>query len=175
MGNGGINSATNLLVVLERRLKRNLPLVGLICDSVPTGASYMKTCRALTYFFQPKFLLNLIAWVFAHIIISFLYTSVALGRYEAPGDYWRKSILDKKLVDCKRICYFVSTVDQLTDWRDVMSHAQQARKNGLEVKEFLFDDTPHCRHFTIHIHGATGGHFDVYNDVIADLWEDNKL
>ncbi|KAI0531529.1 indole-diterpene biosynthesis protein-like protein PaxU [Xylaria digitata] len=175
MGNAGINSATNLLVVLQRKLKRSLPVAGLICDSVPTGASYMKLCRALTYSFRPDFPLNLTVWVFAHVVISLLYISVAIGRYEAPGEYWRKSILDQKLINCKKICYFVSKADKLTDWIDVLSHAEQARKKGWEVEEFPFDDTPHCRHFTRHLHRAVGGHFNVYNNVIANIWEDNKL
>ncbi|KAI3326187.1 hypothetical protein HD806DRAFT_489582 [Xylariaceae sp. AK1471] len=175
MGYSGINSATNLLVVLERKLKKSLPVVGLICDSVPTGASYMKLCRVLTYYLQPDFPLDLIVWVFAHIVISFLYLSVFLGRYEAPGDHWRKLILDKKLIDCKRIRYFVSKADKLTDWRDVFSHAEQARKKGWEVEELLFNDTYHCSHVAIHSNGVPYGHFNVYNDVIADLWAEKKL
>ncbi|KAI1643683.1 uncharacterized protein F4817DRAFT_349023 [Daldinia loculata] len=44
ISNGGINLATNLLIVLERKLGKPLPLVDLICDSIPTGASYIEKC-----------------------------------------------------------------------------------------------------------------------------------
>ncbi|KAI1500364.1 hypothetical protein F5X99DRAFT_429482 [Biscogniauxia marginata] len=165
MSNGGINSATNLLVVLERRLGKPLPLVGLLCDSIPTGASYMKTCRAFTYSFPASFPVNLIASAFIHVLISLLYLSIAMGRYEAPEDYWRKSILDENLLDSKRICYIASKIDKMIDWRDVVSHAKQAREKGWEVQEFIFDDTPHCNHIS--------KHEDIYLNAITNLWEGN--
>lgn len=46
MSNGGVNSATNLLVVLERGLKTHLSLVGVICDSTPNASSFKKTLHA---------------------------------------------------------------------------------------------------------------------------------
>ncbi|KAI1428125.1 indole-diterpene biosynthesis protein-like protein PaxU [Xylaria sp. FL1777] len=172
MGNGGINSATNLLVVLERRLKRSLPLVGLICDSTPIGASYTKTCRALTYSLaqgiSADFPLGLIVWVSVHILLSIVYLFFTISRYEAPGDRWRKSILHEKLIECKRIYYFSSVADKMTDWRDVLSHAEQARKEGWEVKEFLFHDTPHCRHVD------ERKYKNDYSNAVYSLWENKN-
>ncbi|KAI1388886.1 uncharacterized protein F4822DRAFT_261362 [Hypoxylon trugodes] len=166
MSNGGINSATNLLRVLERRLGKPLPLVGLICDSVPTGASYMKTRRAFMYSFPARFPVNLISSAVIHVLISPLYISIAMGRYEAPEDYWRKSILDEKLIDSKRICYVASKADKMIDWRDVLSHAEQARPKNWEVKEFMFEETPHCNHIS--------KYESIYINAVADMWENNK-
>ncbi|KAI8946047.1 indole-diterpene biosynthesis protein-like protein PaxU [Xylaria longipes] len=166
MGNGGLNSGTNLLVTLERRLRKSLPLVGLICDGAPTGASYTKTCRALTYSFIHDFVtefpLGLILWALVHVLLSIVYLFFAISQYEPPGDYWCKSILNKKLVNSKRIYYFASTEDKVTDWRDVLTHAKQARKEGWEVKELLFHDTSHCRHIS--------QHSKDYHNAVCDLW-----
>ncbi|KAI0818317.1 indole-diterpene biosynthesis protein-like protein PaxU [Xylaria sp. FL0064] len=172
MGNGGLNSAANLLVVLERRFKRGLPLVGIICNSAPAGASYGKACRALIYshvnnlLFQSPW--SLIFWALVHFLLSIYYLFITLCRYEVPGEYWRKSILNGKLVDCKRIYYFASVVDRVTDWRDVLSHAEQARRKGWEVREFLYEDTTHCRHM--------GGqkHRNDYDNAVCHLWEREK-
>ncbi|KAK6958412.1 hypothetical protein Daesc_001212 [Daldinia eschscholtzii] len=167
MSNGGINSATNLLAILQRKLKKPLPLVGLICDSVPTGASYVKTCRAFMYSFPDSFPLNIVSTVCIHVLISLLYISIATGRYEAPEDYWRKSVLDDKLIDSKRIAYIASKSDKMIDWKDVSSHAELARKKGWVVKEFIFDDTPHCNHIS--------KYEGLYVNTVADLWNGGKL
>ncbi|KAI0428981.1 indole-diterpene biosynthesis protein-like protein PaxU [Xylaria sp. FL1042] len=172
MGNGGLNSATNLLVVLERRLKRSLRLVGVICDSAPGGASYRKACRALTYSHVDSLLfqfpLGLVFWALVHIPLSLLYFFLAISQYDAPGEHWRDSILNDRLVDCKRICYFASVIDTVTDWRDVLSHAEQARRKGWEVRELLFEDTPHCRHMD------SRRHRNHYDNAVRYLWE-NKI
>ncbi|KAI1283316.1 indole-diterpene biosynthesis protein-like protein PaxU [Xylaria sp. FL0933] len=169
MGNGGLNSAANLLVILERRLKRRLLLVGIICDSAPAGASYRKACRALIYSHIHDLIFQFpwapIFWALVHILLSIYYLFIALWRYEVRGEYWRRSILNGKLVDCKKICYFASVADRVTDWRDVLSHAEQARRKGWEVREFLYEDTSHCRHLD------SGKHRNDYVNAVCYLWE----
>lgn len=163
MSNGGANSATNLLVVLKWQLKGPLPLVGVLCDSAPTSSSYSNTVRAFTHSFPRTFPLNILAYGVIHAVISLLFISIAMGRYEAPEDYWRKSILDKTLIDSKRICYIASKADELTGWRDVVSHAEEARQKGWDVQQHIFDDTPHCNHIS--------KHEDVYVKAARNLWE----
>ncbi|KAI1804892.1 hypothetical protein F4811DRAFT_256664 [Daldinia bambusicola] len=167
MSNGGINSATHLLVMLDRRLKKPLPLIGVMCDSNPTGSSYMKTCRAFWYSFPTRFPHIILATVCIHVIVSLLYMSIAMGRYEAPEDYWRKAILDDRLISNKRIAYIASKADKITVWRDVSSHAEQARKKGWEVREFILEDTPHCNHISKYER--------LYVNTVADLWKGKKL
>ncbi|KAI1346757.1 indole-diterpene biosynthesis protein-like protein PaxU [Xylaria sp. FL0043] len=169
MGNGGLNSATNLLVVLEHRFKTSLPLVGIICDSAPGGASYRKACRALIYSHIHDLIFQFpsapIFWALVHILFSVYYLFIALCRYEVRGEYWRESILNDRLVDCKRICYFASVADGVTDWRDVLSHAEQARRKGWEVREFLYEDTSHCRHMDHQKHR------NDYENAVCYLWK----
>lgn len=166
MSNGGVNSATNLLVILERELKTNLPMVGLICDSTPNASSYSKTCNAFMYSFPCGFPVNLATTAFVYFTITLLYLWIAMGN-EAPEDYWRRSVLDDKLIKCRKICYIASKADKMTDWRDVVSHAEGARKKGWAVEKFIFDDTPHCNHVS--------KHEEIYVDTVRRVWEGRKI
>ncbi|KAK8109345.1 hypothetical protein PG984_015146 [Apiospora sp. TS-2023a] len=166
MSNGGANSATNLLVGLEQELKAPLPVVGVLCDSTPNASSYTNTCNAFMYSFPYGFPASLVAAAFVHVTISLLYMWIAMGN-EAPEDYWRRSILDEKLMHCQRACYIASKADKLTDWRDVVSHAAEARENGWVTREIIVDDTPHCNHIS--------KHEEAYVDAVSDVWEGREL
>jgi hypothetical protein len=165
--NGGINSAINLFTDLQRERKQALPLIGIICDSVPTGAGYRKTYNAFMYSFPSRFPTSILASTMVHTLLILLFLSVALGRYENPEDFWRTSILDTKLLESKRICYVASKVDKQTDWRDVVAHAEIARTRGWEVKEVITEDTPHCNHMKKDP--------QMYRDVVALMWERSKM
>lgn len=165
--NGGINSGTLLLLDLHRKRKQAMPLVGLICDSVPTGAGYWKTYSAFKYSFPQGFPANIIASSAIHVLLILLFASIYAGRYEHPEDFWRRSILDDKLVDSKRICYIASKADKLTDWKDVVAHADTARNKGWEVKEIIYEDTPHCNHLAKDPH--------AYEGAITSVWHESRI
>ncbi|KAL1597349.1 hypothetical protein SLS60_008933 [Paraconiothyrium brasiliense] len=165
--NGGINSATHLLIDLERKRKAPLPLVGILCDSVPTGAGYWKTYNAFMYSFPARFPASIAASTAVHTLLILLFLSVAMGRYENPEDFWRKAILDTKLIDSKRICYVASKADKQTDWRDVVAHAEMARAKGWGVKKVILEDTPHCNHLKKDP--------QMYYDVLELMWTEAKL
>ncbi|KAK7908915.1 hypothetical protein PG985_014793 [Apiospora marii] len=162
MSNGGANSATNLLVDLEQELRAPLPIIGLVCDSTPNTSSYTNTCNAFMYSFPWGFPINLITTAFVHVTITLLYLWIAIGN-EAPEDYWRRSVLDEKLLTCKQVCYIASKADKLTQWKDVVSHAAEARQRGWATKEIIVDDTPHCNHIS--------KHEDTYSNAVRDVWE----
>jgi hypothetical protein len=165
--NGGMNSATHLLLELSRKRRQPMPLVGLICDSTPTGAGYRKTYSAFKYSFPQRFPANIIASLIIHVIIILLFASIYAGRYEHPEDYWRKSILDEKLISSKKIFYIASKADKLTDWNDVVAHAETARRNGWDVREIIYDDTPHCNHLKKDP--------QAYENAITEMWAKNKV
>lgn len=119
------------------------------------------------YSFPCGFPVNLITIAFIHVVITFLYLSIAMGQYEAPEDYWRKSILNEELLESKRICYIASKADKMTDWRDVLSHAEEGHRKSCEVKEIMFDNTSHCNHIS--------KHEDVYVNAVTDMWNERKL
>jgi hypothetical protein len=165
--NGGINSATHLLTVLQRQTHKPLPLVGIICDSVPTGAGYWKTYNAFMHSFPSSLPVSVVAGAVVHTLLILLFLSVAVGRYENPEDMWRRSILHEKLVGTNRISYVASKADKLTDWRDVAAHAEEARSKGWEVREIIYEDSAHCNHLYKDP--------QAYHRVITDTWEGSKL
>ncbi|KAH8730007.1 hypothetical protein GQ44DRAFT_700677 [Phaeosphaeriaceae sp. PMI808] len=165
--NGGINSAIHLLIDLQHKLKAPLPLVGLICDSVPTGTGYRKTYNAFMHSFPQSFPTNIAAGTMVHTLLILLFISVAMGRYDAPEDFWRKSILDKSLIDSNRIYYVASKADKQTDWRDVVEHAEIARKQNWDAKETILEDTPHCNHLK--------NDPQMYHDIVKLMWSGSKL
>jgi hypothetical protein len=165
--NGGMNSATNLLVDLSRKRRKSTPLVGLICDSTPTGSSYRKAYASFRYSFPQQFPINVFASLLIHTILILLYASIYAGRYDHPQDYWRKSILDKNLVGSNSLCYIASKADKLTDWRDVIAHAETARSEGWDVRDIIYDDTPHCNHLNKDP--------QAYENAISEIWTVNKV
>ena len=63
-----------------------------------------------------------------------------------------------------RICYLYSKADALVDWRDIVAHAELAKKNeGWEVQEVEFEGTPHCRHYV--------GNEARYEGAVVSMWE----
>jgi hypothetical protein len=165
--NGGIKSTTHLLIDLNRKRKVPMPLVGLICDSVPTGAGYWKTYNAFMYSFPQRFPTNIAAALLVHTLLILLFLSIAMGRYGHPEDFWRKTVLDKSLIDSNRIAYVASKADKQTDWEEVVAHAEIARKQGWDVREIILEDTPHCNHLKKDPH--------LYHDLVARVWEGHEL
>ncbi len=47
-----------------------------------------------------------------------------------------------------RVCYFYSKADRMCLWSDVRDHAEEAKRKGWEVKEFLFEGSGHCAHLS---------------------------
>jgi hypothetical protein len=161
MSNGGANSATNMLTVLERRLMAPLRLAGIVCDSTPNSSSFKKTCTAFKSSIPYGFPLNLVTTAFIYATITLLYIWIAIGN-EAPENYWRRSVLDEKIINCRRISYIASKIDKITDWKDVVSHAEEARKKGWVVQEMIVSDTPHCNHIS--------KHEEAYVNIVSDMW-----
>ena len=98
------------------------------------------------YSFPQQFATNIAVASMVHTLLILLFRSDAMGRYENPEDFWRKAVLDKSLIDSNRMAYMASKADKQTDWRDVVAHAEIARKQGWDVKEIILESTPHCNH-----------------------------
>jgi hypothetical protein len=119
------------------------------------------------YSFPCGYPTKILTTIFVHVVISMLYMSILIGRYEPPEDYWRKSILDEELISSKKICYIASKADKMIDWKDVSSHAEEARQKGWAVREIIFEDTPHCNHIS--------KHEEVYVNAVTNLWLHGKV
>ena len=82
--NGGTNTATQLLLVLNSKLHSPLPLSGLICDSFPANGTYWKSFDVLVLSLPKDFASRLPGALACHCMLILLYTSIACGN-EHPG------------------------------------------------------------------------------------------
>ena len=84
----------------------------------------------------------------------------------SPG--WERSDKDREQygtnADSKgRVCYFYSKADKMCHWEDVKEHAEKAKAMGWSVKEFVFDGSGHCAHFS--------KDEDKYAKAVKSLWQ----
>ncbi|KAK4690206.1 hypothetical protein P7C71_g6524, partial [Lecanoromycetidae sp. Uapishka_2] len=157
--NGGTNTATQLLIVLNSHLKAPLPLAGLLCDSSPAKGTYWRSYDAMVLSLPKGVATRLLGAVACHCILVLLYTWIAYGN-ENPASLFRRTLLDEETVRAGweqsvsekkvggRVCYFYSKEDRMCLWSDVREHADEARMLGWDVREVLFQGSGHCAHFS---------------------------
>lgn len=192
--NGGTNTATQFLLVLNERLRAPLPLSGMLYDSCPAKGTYWKDHRAMVYSLPKDFISRALGNIIIHFILVLLHTEIACG-LENPSSLLRRTLLDENKVSGgadeepsrsrgnregggeggeeegeqegkeeggggeedlapapkgrtagKRSCYLYSKSDQMVDWMDIRDHAANARRNGWDVEEIMFDGSAHCGH-----------------------------
>ncbi|KAF2836635.1 hypothetical protein M501DRAFT_1033713 [Patellaria atrata CBS 101060] len=165
--NGGTNSAARLLIVLSRQLQAPLPLAGIICDSGPVKRTYWKSYKSMLFSLPKGFLASLLGPLAIHFILVVLFSSIAAGRYDRTEDIIRHTLLRKKMVDCRNICYIFSKSDKMVEWEDVISHTDEARGRGWLVNEICFNDTTHCNHVSKHA--------EQYFRAMKSVWEDHSM
>jgi hypothetical protein len=182
---GGPISATALLLALHSisHSSQPLPFIGTIMDSGPAAGYYWKSYNAMILSLH-KGPTRTLGYVFVHGILLGLFASVAMGRYEYPEVLVRRTLLDEAYVSAGvkrngegkqeeegrgkgRICYVYSKEDQMTDWHDVVEHADIAREKGWEVREWRVEGTAHCNHFK--------GNEEKYVGWMGVMWEGEPL
>ena len=62
-----------------------------------------------------------------------------------------------------RVCYFYSKADRMCLWWDVRDHAEEARRKGWEVREFLFEGSGHCAHLS--------NDEERYTEAVKGIWD----
>ncbi|KAL9123679.1 MAG: hypothetical protein Q9217_006915, partial [Psora testacea] len=76
--NGGTNTATQLLFVLNDRLRAPLPLLGgMLYDSCPAKGTYWKDHRAMVYSLPKDLISRTLGNIVVHIILLMLHTEIA--------------------------------------------------------------------------------------------------
>ncbi|KAF1845088.1 indole-diterpene biosynthesis protein-like protein PaxU [Cucurbitaria berberidis CBS 394.84] len=145
--NGGNNSATQLLIVLQKQLGYALPVIGILCDSGPARGTYRKSFQSMLLSLPKGLFWRLIGPIVILFVTNVLFGSQLIG-WEKPERIYRRTLLDQKFVNCRRICYAFSKADSHVDWDDITSHADDARRKNWDVKELEFADTPHCNHIS---------------------------
>jgi hypothetical protein len=173
--NGGTNTATQFLIVLHERVRASpLPLSGMLYDSCPAKGTYWKDHRAMVYSLPKDIISRTLGNLVVHIILLLLHAEIACG-LENPASLLRRTLLDETKVGGdapeepvrhrldaaepddrsapparatrKRSCYLYSKSDPMVDWTDIRDHAADARRQGWDVEEIMFDGSGHCGHF----------------------------
>lgn len=148
--NGGTNTATQLLMVLQARLNGPLPLAGLILDSCPAKGTYRKSYSAMVRSLpRSDAATRLLGAVAVHVLLTLLYAWIACGN-ENPAGLMRRTLLDGRTVAARRLCYLYSAADTMVEWADVRDHALEARERGWCVDEVRFDASAHCAHLSMY-------------------------
>lgn len=155
--NGGTNSATQFLIVLQERVGGPLPLAGMLFDSCPAKGTYWKSHNAMVLSLRPKDAVSrIMGAVIVHCILIMLYTWIACGN-DNPATLMRRTLLDDGLLTGSssfrdnvkgRACYLFSEADEQVDWLDIKDHAEEARRKGWLVEEVVFEGSGHCAHFS---------------------------
>ncbi|KAF2174700.1 indole-diterpene biosynthesis protein-like protein PaxU [Zopfia rhizophila CBS 207.26] len=164
--NGGTNSATQLLIVLQRQLGAPIPITGITCDSGPARGTYWKSFQSMLLSLPKGIFWRIIGPIVITFVTNILFGSQLIG-WEKPERIYRRTLLDENIVNCRRICYIFSKADTHVEWDDITSHAGDARRHGWDVKELLFEDTPHCNHIS--------KYRTEYLDAIRRVWEGGSL
>jgi hypothetical protein len=169
--NGGTNSATQFLIVLQERLGQPLPIIGLLFDSCPAKGTYWKSHNAMTLSLRPRGAAShILAAIVVHCILIMLYSWIAWGN-DNPATLMRRTLLDEEmLTDASpdedevkgRACYLFSEADEQVNWMDIKDHAEEARRKGWAVKEVVFERSGHCAHF------SKDG--ERYAEAMRDMW-----
>lgn len=172
--NGGTNSATQFLFVLNKRLRAPLPLHAMLYDSCPAKGTYWKDHRAMVYSLPKDIFSRTLGNIIIHIILLLLHTEIAWG-LENPSSLLRRTLLDENQIRAGEItengaevgrgekreenenkkskfgssCYLYSKSDQMVDWSDIQNHAAEARSKGWDVEEIVFEGSNHCGHFQV--------------------------
>jgi hypothetical protein len=175
--NGGANSVSQLLRLLQQELHAPLPLTGLVIDSALAVGGYDHNYHALLRSLPNNPIFKILGAPAVTFLLFVLENSIALGRYPRPEDMYRETMLNEGLLHVagpreggfagKRICYFASTKDVMIPFQDVLSHAYEAKRRGWDVEMHIWDDTAHCNHL--------GRHEAEYTGAVKGMWEKAKL
>ncbi|CAM1502519.1 Fc.00g045030.m01.CDS01 [Cosmosporella sp. VM-42] len=148
--NAGALAAGLLLTMLRssRPLTKDV-FHALLLDSCPGQGGYWALSRAMivslrfnTYPYPVYAAASLLTYIGA------LY--LALGTFlgmENIVDRIRRRLNDEDLVDrsVPRL-YLCSKTDELVHWKDVASHAAEAKQKGYETQDLMFQGSSHCAH-----------------------------
>jgi hypothetical protein len=179
--NGGANNVLSLLRVWRSTTGKALPLSGLIIDSALAIGGVKQNFQGFQQSIPSGLMFKVIGPIAATYALLVLETSIALGRYPRPETAMRECFFDEALIQAnrsqkssvehdtsthtvphKRICYFASKADRNTPFKDIVSHAEEARERGWLVDLHLWDDTQHCNHL--------GKHEEEYVKAVRSMW-----
>lgn len=145
--NGGCNQIRVLARMYQRKHSQPLPVSSMLFDSCPGIGSYKSTLAAFIIALPKFFLFRYISLVVVHLVLSAHYIASRLFGAVSFLRRLRTDLNNPALfpLSAPRI-YIYSTTDDMIDWKDVESHANEARGDGWNVKTERFEGSKHVGH-----------------------------
>ena len=128
--NGGVNTATQLLIELRKRLDGPLPLVGVVLDSCPAKGTYWRSYNAMVLSLPPALVSRLLGILAVHFLLILLYTWIACGN-ENPANLMRRTLLDREMLCHEPACSEPGIKNKDDDGDD--SHLELLEKRKFET------------------------------------------
>ena len=162
--NGGCYQACNLIRTYQQISSNAFPQFVTIFDSCPGRATVVRSIRALSAPLPSNPAFRALPLLLIYIVVlSYWIIHVPFGITD-PIEHLRRSLYDSVLMASeKRRCYIYSEADQMVDFNDVESHAQEAVRRGLVVDTEKFEGSAHCAHIRV------GGGLR-YWDIVRKTW-----
>lgn len=160
--NGGSLTATQLLILFRLITKAPLSLQGIIMDSTPDGGTYERSHCAIATTKSSSRLQRASLSIVAHAALIPIWVSYAIGGLENSQHEMRRIFLDRDHIDTLYICYVYSKSDKVTNWSDVVTHAEEARAKGWYVEKHEFKGSSHCAHIQ--------SNPELYATIVRQVW-----
>jgi hypothetical protein len=145
--NGGCNQARILAQQWQEKHSRPLPISSMLLDSCPGIENYGTALAAFIIALPKFFLVRYILLGFIHLVFIVHFVANRIFGAVSFLRRLRKDLNDPAMFpkSAPRI-YIYSKTDEMVDWQDVESHAEDAREKGWDVKTERFEGSKHVGH-----------------------------
>jgi hypothetical protein len=145
--NGGATSMQNIYAIY-RKLGQPFPLHSIVLDSCPGLHAFSSSYNALVAGFPAGFL-RIIAAPFAILLILTSWILYHPLSFIAGEDFLSRNarvLNDRSLVKQTNRTYIYGKADIMVDWRHIKKHAKMAASRGFDVRQEIFENSPHVSH-----------------------------
>lgn len=149
--NGGVCNGAHVLAEYKKTTGKPLCVSSMIFDSAPGKPTFTAAVRAFSFRLPRMWVVRLICQVLLYLTLVLFGLIRRVIRLPDDITQSRATVNDPGLLhgaskDTRRRCYIYSETDRLVDYKDVESHAFDAKMNGWSVFLERFQGTPHVGH-----------------------------
>jgi hypothetical protein len=165
---GGATAIFQLAKEYQGRTGLPLPISKAIFDSCPGTSGYLSTVRAFSVNLPQAAIIRGVGAIALRILFGFWSFAEAITGTENIVDVVRRGLNNAELFDAKVArLYVYSAKDEMIDWRDVETHADEAKAKSFTVEKLRYQNSVHVGHL-----------FQDparYWDAVTALWDSDYL
>ena len=148
--NGGGYSTMLILQQWKERSETPLSVQAMILDSSPGIPTLSRTVAAMAVSLPKNPILRFLGVMTLRVLYLFFILAYELSRRVDWVRRMRAFLNDPAYLDTTgRRLYIFSQEDPMVDWRDVVSHAEDAKSKGYESEMEIFKGSGHCSHMLL--------------------------